>query len=276
MTDDARLQSDGYVLAREDEEYQRLNAQAKAWEEATERTLRKAGVSAGQRCLDVGCGTGTAMRILGGLVGPSGAVVGIDLDERIGRLAVGALNDEQPGRHRFEPLDIVAADTAPGAPFDVVFTRLVIFHMKEQAKTLKKLWSWVAPGGVLVVMDYDLAPVKSYPTNETAERGILLMNTVFTRAGRDPSIGVRLPLHFIDAGIGAPDGTDIAGALTPSSRATAMLRALLHSLRPAGIALGVLDAAGFDAMDRDLAAEAETPGFARGPDMVSVWKRKPR
>ena len=56
-------------------------------EEATRQTLTRAGISTGQRCLDVGCGTGSVMRIMGEMVGPVGLVLGLDVDERIGNTA---------------------------------------------------------------------------------------------------------------------------------------------------------------------------------------------
>ena len=114
MTD----QSDGYVLPREDEEYRRLERQAKIWEEATRQTLARADVSPGQHCLDVGCGTGSVMRILGEMVGSSGSVLGLDLDDGIGRRSTDILNHEQPGRHSFARADLTATDTVEGSPFD--------------------------------------------------------------------------------------------------------------------------------------------------------------
>jgi precorrin-6B methylase 2 len=46
----------------------------------TASLLRRAGVRAGNRCLDVGCGGGHVSRELARIVGPAGRVVGIDLD----------------------------------------------------------------------------------------------------------------------------------------------------------------------------------------------------
>jgi ubiquinone/menaquinone biosynthesis C-methylase UbiE len=267
--------ADGYVLPREDDEYQRLERQAKVWEEATRQTLVRAGLSPGQRCLDVGCGTGSVMRILGEMVGPTGSVLGIDLDERIGRRSTDILNHEQPGRHSFARVDITVTDAVAGAPFDVVFTRLFIFHMADPVAALRKLWAAVVPGGALVVMDFDLAPSRSVPRNETFERALDLSRKVFARAGRDISIGTNLPVHFVTAGIGLPDRADIASILLPNSIAVVGLRSVLRSLKQAGVAMGVADAAAFDALDADLERIAASPGFGRIPDMVSVIKRKP-
>jgi SAM-dependent methyltransferase len=271
-----QTEPDGYVLAREDSEYARLDRQAAVWEEVTRTTLARAGLSMGQRCVDVGCGTGSVMRLLGAGVGPSGSVLGVDLDERIGRLTLDILEREQPGRHAFMHLDLNASDGIPGAPYDLVYTRLVILHMPDPVATLRKLWAAVAPGGVLVVMDFDLSVIRGVPSNPRIERGVDVMRAIFSRAGRDISIGVNLPVHFGAAGIGVPDRADVAGMIVPIGMAMSLLRSALRSLKPAGVAMGVIDDPAFEALDADLEQHAATPGFARLPDMVSVIKRKPR
>lgn len=266
--------SDAYVLGREDEEYARLNRQAAIWEAITRSTLARAGIASGETCVDVGCGTGTAMRILGEMVGPTGSVLGVDVDERIGHHSVNILNHEQPGRHRFVRADIAAGEAIEGAPFDVVFARLLVFHMRAPVEALASLWSLVAPGGRLVVMDFDLAPVSGIPPGDAIGRGIETMHAIFTRAGRDIRIGTQVPGHWLAAGIGDPDEIVVNGLILPRPVGVAMLRAVLRSLREAAIATGTADGTALDGLDAELADAATTPGFVRVPDMVSVMKRK--
>jgi hypothetical protein len=199
----------------------------------------------------------------------------VDLDERIGALALSALETEQPGRHRFEPIDLTTAESIPGAPFDVVLARLVVFHMPDQAAALALFWSWVAPGGLLVIIDFDLTHLKSYPTNEVIERAIDFITTTFSRAGRDAAIGAHVPLLFAEAGVGKPDGLDVSGVMAPLDVMLGQMRPLVRSLTPAATALGIADVAALAELDRDLAAQAEIAAFARGPDTIGVWKRKP-
>ena len=44
----------------------------------TERLLRNAGIDAGMRVLDLGCGAGDVSMLAAELVGPQGSIVGID------------------------------------------------------------------------------------------------------------------------------------------------------------------------------------------------------
>lgn len=48
----------------------------------TERLLRDAGIGAGMRVLDLGCGVGDVSFMIARLVGETGRVVGLDSDAR--------------------------------------------------------------------------------------------------------------------------------------------------------------------------------------------------
>ena len=53
---------------------------SQALEPSTAALLDGAGVREGMRCLDLGCGGGDVTLALARLVGPSGRVIGIDMD----------------------------------------------------------------------------------------------------------------------------------------------------------------------------------------------------
>ena len=82
---------DGYVHARDDKEYQRLRDQAAMWRPATQAVLDRIGLKPGMSCLDNRRGPGAVMRLMADRVGPKGRVTGIDVDARLGRLALGDL-----------------------------------------------------------------------------------------------------------------------------------------------------------------------------------------
>src|SRR5215470_15827424 len=69
-----------YVMGHNDRERRRLALQAAVLNPLTDSFLRRAGVSAGMRVLDLGCGIGEVSLITARLVGPHGQVHGIDLD----------------------------------------------------------------------------------------------------------------------------------------------------------------------------------------------------
>src|SRR4051794_4000363 len=144
-----------YVLGRSEAEYERLTGQARWWEPETARLLDAVGVPTGARCLDAGCGPGEVMRLLAERAGPDGHVLGIDVDEALGRRGLERLHAAGYHRCAFAAVDL-QQHQVPGGPFDVVYARLLLLHVDDTVAVLRRLWECVAPGGVLIVHDHDL------------------------------------------------------------------------------------------------------------------------
>jgi ubiquinone/menaquinone biosynthesis C-methylase UbiE len=268
---------DGYILGRTSGEYQRLRRQARLWEDAAARALVRAGIAPGMRCLDVGCGPGEVMRLMAGLVGGSGQVTGLDNDGRLGREALGILRASVPGRFEFIHADAETAEVLPGAPYDLVYARLLLFHIGDPAAMLRRLYAWTRPGGVLLVQDYDAHTMDIVPRLATWGEFERVFFGVCEKAGRDTRIGKKLPLHFAAAGVGEPDGTDVAGLLLPLAEVGGMFEAVYQSMRPAALRLGLTTEAAGQAFVAEITeATRERRGIGMGPLMVSAWKRKPR
>ena len=70
-----------YELRSSETEHRRLVRQAWLLEPLTERLFREAGIGHGMRVLDLGCGMGDVAMLAARLVGPSGRVVAVDLDD---------------------------------------------------------------------------------------------------------------------------------------------------------------------------------------------------
>jgi len=72
-----------YALGHSPAEIQRLKNQGAMLRPITERLLRNAGIEAGMRVLDLGCGAGDVSVLAAELVGPEGSVVGIDRSQEV-------------------------------------------------------------------------------------------------------------------------------------------------------------------------------------------------
>src|SRR5262249_57343076 len=118
-----------YALGHTPEEYARLRMQARMWEPATGRLLDQIGLGPGASCLDAGCGPGETMRAMAERVGPAGRVLGIDRDASLGTLAVEMLHGEGHRQCSFREHDLSGAEAVPGGPFDLVYARLLLFHL---------------------------------------------------------------------------------------------------------------------------------------------------
>ena len=271
-----QLAHEEYVLGRSPEEYERLRMQARVWEAATGRLFDRVELARGARCLDAGCGPGETMRLMAQRAGPAGFVCGVDVDADLGRHAERMLHAAGHGQCVFVPGDLEAGTPIPGAPFDLVYARLLLFHVGDPAAVLAHLWDAVAPGGVLVVHDYDLRTADVLPALPTVEEWKRVVLAAFSGAGRDIHTGHRLPLLFADAGLGAPDGTDVAGRLEPLSAAGGMFAAVFSSLQPAAETLGLTtseDAARWhDEFARDMREHGDRA--VQWPLLIGAWKRK--
>ncbi|MEV0719225.1 methyltransferase domain-containing protein [Asanoa sp. NPDC050611] len=255
-----------YVMGRTAAEYARLRAQAKIWEGATAGLLDTVGLAPGARCLDVGCGPGETMRLMAERVGPAGRVVGVDVDGELGRTAVTALADAGHGQCEFVEGDVERADPVPDGGFDLVFGRLILLHVADPVAVLRRMWGWTAPGGVLVVQDYDMEAVAANPPLPVIDEWRRVFLGTFAAAGRDHRLGLRLPALFAAATGARPDGTAVAGRLDRMETSAPMLAATYRSITPAGISLGTVTPEEADRFQADIARAAVDQ-----PDHQALW-----
>jgi ubiquinone/menaquinone biosynthesis C-methylase UbiE len=268
--------TDEYILARTSAEYQRLRMQAEVWEEATKRLVLKAGLHEGMSCLDIGCGPGEVMRLMGEIVGAQGSVTGVDVDGNIGREALNVLRTTVSGQYAFHEMDVESSDRVPGSPFDVTFARITLFHLKEPVAFLRKMMRWTKPGGIMVVQEHDFESWDAYPKLDEMVEAVQTFRTVAEKAGRDLRLGFKLPTYFIEAGLGPPDGTDVAALLKEVAVVGRMTQEVYNSVFPMAQKLGLADEA---SRQRILGAidEAIQAGGSYGlsPLLIGAWKCRP-
>jgi predicted O-methyltransferase YrrM len=153
-------------------------------------------------CLDVGCGIGAVTLRMAEIVGSTGRVVGLDVDEDCLALA----------RHEAQTLLLnvefrsgTAGDLQETAAYDLVFGRFVLTHLREPEKALARMVQAARPGGVVVVEDIQFTGHFSFPACRAFDRYVDLYQEVVRRKGGDPNIGPRLPGMFLDTGLANVD-----------------------------------------------------------------------
>jgi SAM-dependent methyltransferase len=273
---DIESPADGYALARTPEEYDRLRAQARAWEAATGRLFDEVGLGPGATCLDAGCGPGETMRLMAQRVGPAGQVTGIDVDAPLGAQALHMLHAAGHLQCSFEAVDLTAGDTIPGGRFDLVYARLLLYHLPERVEVLRRLWAAVAPGGHLLIQDYDVRSVGVVPPLPSMDEFRRVVIGAFGAAGCDVHVGSRLAGLFAEAGIGEPDGSDVAGRVEPLVRAQGFVQGVFGGLLSTAIAHGITTdeqaTAWRHVLDHDVATHPDAPLV--WPLLIGAWKRK--
>lgn len=262
-----------YVLGRSAPEHERLRRQARQLEPITARLLDRVGLTPGMRCLDVGCGPGEVMRLMAQRVGYDGAVTGVDLDGALGRQGLSWLHEAGHFQCDFVEGDLLAMERPPGPGFDVVFARLVLIHSARPLELLERMWDWTAPGGVVIVQDYDLEVIGSDPPHAVMEEFNRVVLAVFRHAGRPLNAGTRLRRQFAAAGLGAPDGATAEALLEPMAEARGMIEAVYRSVLPLALDWGITSEDEADEWLADLAA-APADVTVRYPLLVGAFARK--
>jgi SAM-dependent methyltransferase len=196
------MSQEDYLLADQPSELERLQLQSRVWEPAGRQLLERIGGGSGQRALDVGCGALGWLRILGEWVGPSGQVVGTDIDESLLNAARSFLEAEGISNVELVIDDLFETKLQPQA-FDLVHARYVIAPLGrggEQVATYRRL---VRPGGSLVLEEWDLGSWHFNPAAPAAERLIRLLSEIFATLGGEAGRG--LPELFRGIGIEEPE-----------------------------------------------------------------------
>jgi SAM-dependent methyltransferase len=268
----------GYVFGDDRAaEERRLIAQAAIFGPSTERALRTAGVGPGMRVLDLGSGAGDVAMIAARLVGPEGAVVGVERDPEAVARASRRLKAAGMAHVSILAGDAQALDVVEG-PFDAVVGRLVLMYLPDPAAAIRRATELLRPGGLVCVQEADFEYVYAFPMSPLWEqvRGWFL--EVLTRAGLPTRLGLELYGLFGAAGLPGPE-LRLEAVVNGGPEAVAWGWAnAVRGVLPIMEKLGVASAAEVDVdtlADRLLADVLEHAGVVVGPPLVAAWARRP-
>src|SRR5580765_4501581 len=128
-----------YVIKGGEVGFQRLQVLARAWHPTTSALFDRAGVGPGMSCLDLGSGAGDVTFELARRVGPSGRVVGIDMDQVKLGLARAAAAEQGIGNVEFRASSVY--DWSEPDTYDVVYCRNVLQHLSQPVDVLRTMWA---------------------------------------------------------------------------------------------------------------------------------------
>jgi ubiquinone/menaquinone biosynthesis C-methylase UbiE len=116
------------------------------WQYLSVRTVDRLGLRAGERVLDVPCGTGHSLIAAAQRVGPSGRVVGLDYADQMLAIAREKVRASDLGNVEVHLGDMTAI-TAPAVPYDAVICVLGIFFVDDMPRLVRSFYDFVRPGG---------------------------------------------------------------------------------------------------------------------------------
>jgi SAM-dependent methyltransferase len=114
-------------------------------EEWAPRVAAAADIRAGQRVLDVACGTGVLTRAAAIRAGPTGTVTGLDLSPRMLAIAEGLSPDLEWHEGNAESLPFADAS------FDAVVSQFGLMFIPDRTAALREMTRVLVPGGRLAV-----------------------------------------------------------------------------------------------------------------------------
>ncbi|MEZ5875505.1 MAG: hypothetical protein R3D30_11975 [Hyphomicrobiales bacterium] len=264
---------DGYVHARDDDEYQRLRHQAEMWCRARPRRCSAGQPQARNVLPRRGLWAGLGDELMADR--PDRPARSPKPDRRQARgQALADLKAQGGAEFAVLEANVLEADAIPGVPFDLTYCRLFLMHMQEPVAALEKMLSWTKPGGVVAAQEFDFGAIAVEPLCPAMSEFNRLFEGVFRGHGRNLRAGRQLPAQFEAAGIGTPNSTLAEVKYIPLGDMAAMLIGVYQGLFASAVELGIADRARAEAFKTDMAeAAADGRYYCLTPILIGAWKR---
>jgi len=266
---------ESYPLGYSAHESRRLVAQAALLADITKEALEKAGIGAGMRVLDLGCGPGDVSILAASLVGPSGSVVGVDRSEpsvETARLRASAASLDHV---RFIRGELDAFDIEE--EFDAIIGRFVLLYLRDPGGLLRRLSRRLRPGGTVFFQEIDMSAVAQHPPSALFAQTYRWIFGAFSAAGAERDMGAKLLPTFLSAGLPRPEMIAVTPVQSgPSSAYYEFLSDMIVSMLPVIERAKIATAAEIDVATlahrlRQDAVANERVIFAQR--VVSAWTR---
>ena len=270
-----------YVMGRSEDETRRLEERAEFFNPATRLLFESAGIATGMKVLDIGCGPGDVSLLAAGLVGPTGRVVGVDMNSAIVATARARATAAGMTHVSFIAGDIREIDLKQ--EFDAVVGRLVLMYSADPAATLRAALRVVRGGGAVALHEMNMgSAVISEPHSPLHQLLGHLVGETFARGGVELAMGTKLHHVFLAAGLEAPQMS--IDALIGGGRdwverfVSAFGASLLQSIMPLILEYGVAteEEIGIETFDRRYRDEVISQGSViQWKTCVGAWARRP-
>ncbi|MGQ0632203.1 MAG: class I SAM-dependent methyltransferase [Sporichthyaceae bacterium] len=181
-----------YALRLSDNERARYRLMAERAREQESQHWTDAGLVAGARVVDLGCGPGAVLAVMAEIVGTDGSVIGVDGDPDAVAAAQEAIDTAGLDHASVRHADVASSGLEP-ASADVVMVRHVLAHNgPTEQDIVDHAASLITPGGCVFLVDVDYTYVRLRPPHpvwdEMGERYLAFQNS----RGNDLQTGVRL------------------------------------------------------------------------------------
>lgn len=190
-----------YALQLSEAEVARYQLMAERARVAEADLWQAAGIVAGARVADVGCGPGATLLVMAQIVGNAGAVVGVDGDPDAVQTAQELIRRSGVGHASARVGSADDTGLEPGS-VDVAVMRHVLAHNggREQA-IVDHLARLVRPGGRVYLVDVDLTAFRTLDADPETLQMMERYVSFHRGRGNDPQVGLRLGQLMERAGL---------------------------------------------------------------------------
>ena len=263
-----------YALERSQREYERLALQGEILKPMTRSLFTEAGIGPGMRVVDLGSGAGDVCLLLAEMVGPSGSVIGLEVDEQAIEFASARVH-----RAGFKNVEFVHTDVShylSQSPVDAVVGRCILMYQPDPADALAPLVKHLRSGGVAVFMEPWFMP-RDGSESLMAKVGMINGETL-RRTGAHLDLGPRLHTVFTKAGLPLPNMRfeSVVDPRPESPLYDYIAQTTAHFL-PKAIEYGVVKPGEVDpsTIADHCRKEMGAMGYAMfGPPLILAWARK--
>jgi SAM-dependent methyltransferase len=240
-----------YSLVLSDQEVARYRMMAAMARSTEADAWARAGIVAGARVADVGCGPGLVLVELADVVGPGGSVTGVDREESAVATATAMVARAGAGHAGVRRGEAWRTGLDPGS-LDVVNIRHVLAHntTEHRLAILRHALDLLVPGGRLYLVDADLTAARVDPPDADVEDLTERYCRHLVDTGRDPQVAAHLGALVRDAGFELVER--IPTIVMPPPESLAEIRPPAWAARDAMVASGHATAADVERWDAAL------------------------
>ena len=244
------------------DEDERLSLIEEEQDPYTTAQIEAFGIAPNWHCLEIGAGKGSMAQWLADRC-TLGRVVATDLDVSL-LLTLSRPNLEILQRD-------ITTDDFPESLFHLIHARSVLTHVLNPDRILKKMVSWLRPGGWLLVADPASFPVDSSPHSLMRKAGAASVSVMREMIGTDPNWARTFPAPLVRAGLVEVDAECRLHMMQGGTREAKMFELMLRQLSSHMIATGLIDATELRILREQL---LDPNYFDFPPAVVRAWGRR--
>jgi ubiquinone/menaquinone biosynthesis C-methylase UbiE len=267
--------SDPYFLGYASAEQQRLQQQAVDLAEESAWLFDQIGLQPGSQAVEIGCGPQGCLELLSRRVGPTGSVIGVEVNEQAVVMARRFLADHQISNVEVRQGD-ARATRLPREAFDLVTARLVLVNVPEPDTIVAEMAALVRPGGVVALHEADSVTHLCDPPLPAWDR-LQQVLEMYARANQmDSFIGRRTARMLMDAGLCEVQARPLIHIYGPTHSRRRIRLQFVENLRDRVLAEGLISETELDDCIAAVERHLDDPAtMVISHLFIQAWGRKP-